>query len=131
MKWISNLVHNFCVNQGYQKNRLSQQLFKVFIVFYTSTATCFGPHLPSSSGTHNVIHKKVVILTTDPLSVIQIVLCALFDKSCRHLFKWDCEVSTRAGNHFVFLVLDVKNVAAKYIKIIRSNYNIKRIACVV
>jgi hypothetical protein len=30
------------------KNRPSQQLFKAFIVFYTSTATFFGLHWPSS-----------------------------------------------------------------------------------
>jgi hypothetical protein len=51
---------------------------------------------------HNIIYKEVIILTTDPLSVVQIVLCALFDKCCRRLFKCDCEVSTRACNHFVF-----------------------------
>jgi hypothetical protein len=38
----------------------------------TSTATCFGPHWPSSSGTHIVIYKEVIIPTTDPLSIVQI-----------------------------------------------------------
>jgi hypothetical protein len=76
-----------------EKNGTSQQLFKVFIVFYTSTVTCFGPHWPSSDGIHNIIYKEVIILTTDPLSVVQIVLCTLFDKCCSHLYKCDCEVS--------------------------------------
>jgi hypothetical protein len=77
------------------KNRPPQQLFKAFIVFYTSTATCFGLHWPSSGGTHNIIYKEVIIFTADPLSVVQIVLCMLFDKrSC--LSKCDCEVSTGA-----------------------------------
>jgi hypothetical protein len=42
-----------------ERNRPSQQLFKAFIVFYTSTATCFGLHWPSSGGTHNIIYKEV------------------------------------------------------------------------
>jgi hypothetical protein len=50
----------------------------------------------------------------DPLSVVQTVLCTLFGKCCRRLFKYDCEVSTHACNHFVFIILDVENVAAKY-----------------
>jgi hypothetical protein len=85
-----------------RKNRLSQQLFKVFIVFYTSTATCFGLHWPSSGGVHYIIYKEAIIPTTDPLSIVQIVLCTLFDKCCHRLSKCDCEVSNRACNHFVF-----------------------------
>jgi hypothetical protein len=46
----------------------------------TLTATCFGPHWPLSSGTNNIIYKEVIILTTDPLSVIQIALCTLLGK---------------------------------------------------
>jgi hypothetical protein len=80
----------------------SQQLFKAFIVFYTSTATCFGLHWPSSGGTHNIIYKEVIIFTTDPLSAVQIVLCTLFDKCCHRLSKCDCEVSTGACSHLVF-----------------------------
>jgi hypothetical protein len=80
---------------------------------YTLTATCFSPHWPSSCGTHNIIHKEVIILTTDPLSVVQIALCTLFGKCCRRLFKCDCEVSTRECNNFLFIILDVENVAAK------------------
>jgi hypothetical protein len=52
---------------------------------YTSTATCFSLHWPSSGGIHNIIYKEVIILTTDLLSVVQIVLCTLFDKCCRRL----------------------------------------------
>jgi hypothetical protein len=87
---------------SYQKNRPSQQMFKVFIVFYTSTATRFDAHWPSSVGTHCIIYKEVVIITTDPFSVVHVVLCTLLDKCCRHLFKRDDEVYTRACNHFVF-----------------------------
>jgi hypothetical protein len=88
-----------CFIKVTRKNHPSQQLFKAFIVFYTSTTTCFGLHRPSSGGTHNIIYKEV---TTDPLPVVQIVLCTLFDKWCHRLSKCDCEVSTRACNHFVF-----------------------------
>jgi hypothetical protein len=44
-----------CFIKDIRKNRPSQQLFKEFIVFYTSPTTCFGPHWPSSSGAHNII----------------------------------------------------------------------------
>jgi hypothetical protein len=68
--------------QGYQENSPSQQLFKAFIVFYTSAAnvsaftghhqaehisecfyyyykpiTCFGPYGPSSSGIYILLNS--------------------------------------------------------------------------
>jgi hypothetical protein len=59
LKTLTNKQTN---SRDYQKkNRPSQQLFKAFIVFYTSTATCFGLHWPSSSGTHNIIYKKKLL----------------------------------------------------------------------
>jgi hypothetical protein len=64
------VANNFTVIKVIRKNRPSQQLFKEFIVFYTSTATWFGLHRPSSGGTHNIIYKEVIILTTDLLSVV-------------------------------------------------------------
>jgi hypothetical protein len=76
----------FFRNQGYQVNRPSQTAVQGVYCIYTSTATCLGLHWPSSGGTHNIIYKEVFILTADPLSVVQIVLCTLFDKCCRRLF---------------------------------------------
>jgi hypothetical protein len=63
---------------------------------------------------HNIIYKEVTILATDPLSVVQIVLCTLLGKCCRCLFKCDCEDSIRTCNRIIFIILDVENVAAKY-----------------
>jgi hypothetical protein len=74
---------------------------------YSSTATCFGPHWPSSAGTHNIIYKEV-ILTTDSLSVVQTILCTLFDRCCRRLFKCDCEVSQGRGPKHVAVEVQVQ-----------------------
>jgi hypothetical protein len=68
---------------------------------YTATATCFGLHWPSSSGTHIIIYKEVIILTTDALCVVQIVLCTLFDKWMRLRGIHSCMQSPR------FLISDV------------------------
>jgi hypothetical protein len=102
----ASLILGFCIllcmlYQGYQENRPSQQPFKAFIVFILRPLheSAFTGHHQVE---HNIIHKEVIILTTDPLSAVQIVLCTLFDKCCRRLLKCDCEVSTRACNHFVF-----------------------------
>jgi hypothetical protein len=50
--------------QGYQKNRPSQQLFKVFILYFIYfAAICFGPCWPSSDGIHNYSRKLPHSLT--------------------------------------------------------------------
>jgi hypothetical protein len=48
------------LNQGYCKNRPSQQLFKVFIYTYFA-ATCFGPRWPSSGGIDNIFGKLLLL----------------------------------------------------------------------
>jgi hypothetical protein len=102
-----------CFIKVIRKHSPSQHLFKAFIVFLPRPL-----HVSDFTGhhhvEHNIIYKEVSILTMDPLSVVQIVLCALFDKCCRRLFKCDREVSTSVCNHFVFLILDVESVASKY-----------------
>jgi hypothetical protein len=45
------------VNQGYVKNHPSQQLFKVFILYFA--ATCFDPRWPSSGGIHNYFREVI------------------------------------------------------------------------
>jgi hypothetical protein len=88
--------------QGYQKKQSFPTVVQCVYCTHTSTATCLGPHCPSSGGIHNVIYKEVIILTTDPLCVVQIVMYTLFDRCCRRLFKCDCEICTRACNHLAF-----------------------------
>jgi hypothetical protein len=58
---VKRFILGFCIllrvlSQGYCKNRLSQQLFKLFIYIYFS-ATCFRPRWPSSGGIHNIFGK--------------------------------------------------------------------------
>jgi hypothetical protein len=103
------------------KNRPSQQLFKAFIVFYTSTATCFGLHWLSSGGTHNIIYKEVIFLQRIRCLLYKLLLCTLFDKCCHRLSKCDYEVYTRACNHLVFQY-QMLEVWLLNITIIKSNY---------
>jgi hypothetical protein len=44
---------------------------------YTSTSTCFGLRWPSSSGTHNIIYKEVIILIIIYKEVIIIIILIL------------------------------------------------------
>jgi hypothetical protein len=81
--WLCSKAFEIC--HGYQENRHLQQLFKAFIVFILRpllVSALTGHHQVE----HNIIYKEFIILTTDPLSVIQIVLCTLFVKFCRRLF---------------------------------------------
>jgi hypothetical protein len=55
---IGTCLNSIIIRVIKKKNRPLQQLFKAFVVFYTSTATCFGLHWPSSGGTHNIIYKR-------------------------------------------------------------------------
>jgi hypothetical protein len=58
-------------NQGHQENRLSQQLFNVFIVLILRPlhVSAFIGH-PQAGHT---IYKEVVTLTTDPLYIVQML----------------------------------------------------------
>jgi hypothetical protein len=72
----------FPQNQGYWKNRPSQQLFKVFIYILYFAATCFGSRWPSSGGIHNYF-QEATSLTTDPLfCVMGLIFCVCFGKYC-------------------------------------------------
>jgi hypothetical protein len=70
-------ILGFCIllrelYQGFQKNRPSQQLFKVFIALILRplhvSAFIGHPH-----GEHT-IYEEVTTLTTDPLYIVQILL---------------------------------------------------------
>jgi hypothetical protein len=95
-----------------RKDRPSQQLFKAFIVFYTSTATCFGFHWPSSGETHNIyiyIYKDVIILTTDH--------CLLYKLCC--------------ARYLTSAVMAYLNVIARYLLVhaVASFFNIRCWKC--
>jgi hypothetical protein len=60
-------------HQGYQKYHPSQQFSKMFIFIYPTTATCFGPYRPSSSGIYNWL-LEVITPTMDPLFYVLYVL---------------------------------------------------------
>jgi hypothetical protein len=52
--------------QGYWKDRPSQQLFKVFII-YLFRSYIFGPRWPSSGAIHNYFFSGSYLTTTEPL----------------------------------------------------------------
>jgi hypothetical protein len=74
---VAFFILGFCsllsvLYQGYQKNRLSQQLFKVFIVLILQPlhVSAFIGH-PQAEHT---IYNEVITLITDPLYIVQILL---------------------------------------------------------
>jgi hypothetical protein len=81
---VKMCILGFCILS--HKNRPSQQLFEVFIL-YIFAATCFGPYWPSSGGIHNSF-RNLTSLKMDPLfCVIRSRLLYMFGKYCRCLFN--------------------------------------------
>jgi hypothetical protein len=70
----------------------------------------FRPSRPSLGGTHNIIYKEVIILTTGPLSVVQIA----------------------RAHYLTNAVVVYLNVIARYLRMhaITSFYNISCYGCV-
>jgi hypothetical protein len=79
--------------QGYQKNRPSQQRFKVFILFYIFCRYMFRPLLAIFKQNAQLF-QEATSLTTDPLfCVITSYLLYMFGKFCRCLFNIVCDLS--------------------------------------
>jgi hypothetical protein len=73
---LSRILITKSENQGYQKNRLSQQLFKVLFVLKLRPL-----HVSAFIGhpqVEHTIYKEVITLTTDPLYIVQKFYCIRF-----------------------------------------------------
>jgi hypothetical protein len=104
----------YSINQSYQKNRLSQQLFKVFIVLTLRPlhVSAYIGHLQAE----HTIYKEVITPTTDPLYNVEILLYTfLANTAVVYLIVIARHLIVNAITSF--LILKCWSVAVKILKV--------------